>query len=201
MTQNKKHVVGVTGGVGSGKSTVLSVLKETYGARIILADEVAHRLMEPGQEGYRQVAAALGPSVLKPDGTIDRRAMAQVIFTDGEARKTVNAIIHPMVWEEIRREIREAPESLIVVEAALVEENAHDIYDEMWYVYTSREKRIRRLMDSRGYSREKCKDIMKSQFSEEEFRAVCTREINNGGTPDETRIQIRRILKDEGWTV
>ena len=118
-------------------------------------------------------------------------------------RETVNGIIHPMVWEEVRRRLRRAGEegaSLAVVEAALPGEKVHDIYDEMWYVYTSRENRIRRLMEGRGYTREKCESIMASQLSDEAFRRLCDFEIDNNGSLEEVKEQIRSRLENRGFT-
>ena len=199
MAQEKTpYVIGVTGGVGAGKSCVLQILKNDWNARIFLADNISHELMEPGQDGFRQVTEALGTGILAPDGTIDRKAMAARIFSDAAARETVNGIIHPMVWEEVRRRLRRAGEegaSLAVVEAALPGEKVHDIYDEMWYVYTSVEERVARLMRDRGYTREKSLNIIKSQASEAEFRELCSQVIDNNGSLEDTREQIRRLLK------
>ena len=203
MAEKKRpFVVGVTGGVGSGKSCILQILKDSWNARIFLADDIAHELMEPGQAGWRQVKDALGEEILAADGTIDRKAMAARIFSDPAARETVNSIIHPMVWEEVRRRLFEAGEDgvrLAVVEAALPGEKVHDIYDEMWYVYTSSENRIRRLMEGRGYTREKCESIMDSQLSDEEFRRLCTFEIDNNGSLESAKEQIRKRLENRGF--
>lgn len=204
MTQKKHpYVIGVTGGVGSGKSCILQILKDQWKAGIFLADDIAHELMEPGGAGFGPVVEALGEGILAPDGTIDRKAMAARIFSDTGARETVNGIIHPMVWEEVRRRIEKAGEdglSLAVVEAALPDEKKHDIYDEMWYVYTSGENRIRRLMEGRGYTREKCESIMASQLPDEAFRRLCTFEIDNNGSLEDAGRQIRERLESRGLT-
>ena len=98
-------IISITGGVGSGKSEVLRVLQEEFDAEIIKADEVAHQLMEPGKKGYQHVVEALGDSFLNKDGSIDRKKLAALIFQNKEAVETMNAIIHPMAWEEIRSTI------------------------------------------------------------------------------------------------
>lgn len=211
MEENKRKderkqgplVIGVTGGVGSGKSVILGILKEKYGAEILLADELAHELMEPGREAYREICEVLGTGFLGEDGSIDRTAFSALLFSDAGARETVNGIVHPLVWKEVRRRIAEAGRrgaALVVVEAALPDEKVHDIYDEMWYVYTSRENRIRRLMEGRGYTREKCESIMDSQLSDEEFRRMCRFEIDNNGSLSHAESQIREIWKDRGRT-
>ena len=196
----KPFVIGITGGVGSGKSCVLELIQELCGARLLLADQIAHDLMEPGKPGYQAVVQALGVDFLADDGTIDRKRLAELIFGKREARKTVDGIIHPMVWKEICHEIRNAEEAVVVVEAALPDEKVHDIYDEMWYVYTSRENRISRLMKGRGYTREKCEAIMESQLPDEEFRKMCQTEIDNNGSLEDVRKQVAEKLKSRGLT-
>ena len=99
MEKKEKRIIGITGGVGAGKSTVMELLKEDYGAEIILADLVAHELMEPGTEGLRRVSEALGAGFLKEDGSVDRQALAELLFHNQAARETMNGILHPMVWE------------------------------------------------------------------------------------------------------
>ena len=115
----------------------------------------------------------------------------------------MDAIIHPLVWREVRRRLKEAAGegvSLAVVEAALPSEKVHDIYDEMWYVYTSRENRIRRLMEGRGYTREKCESIMASQLSDGDFRRLCDVEIDNNGDLEDAERQVRERLESRGLT-
>lgn len=191
-------IIGITGGVGSGKSRILKILHDDFNARVILADEVAHGLMEPGAPGLNEVVRSLGSRFLKEDGSVNRPALAELIFNNEKARETVNGIIHPMTCETICKEAREAKEALVIIETAIVEEKVHDICQEIWYVYTSRENRILRLMENRGYTREKCEAIMKSQWSDEQFRAVCQREIDNNGTIEEARAQIHSIVSRIG---
>lgn len=197
MDRKQKKIIGITGGVGAGKSSVLNILKETFGARIILADLVAHDLMEPGTEGLRQVTEALGCGFLKGDGSVDRKALAELIFHDKQALETMNRIIHPLTWEAIQREALGAEESLVIIEAAVFDTAPMGLFDEMWYVYTSKENRITRLMESRGYSREKCESIIAGQDSEQQYRTRCGRVIDNNGTEEETELQLKEILGHE----
>ncbi len=192
------RVIGLTGGVGAGKSLVLSILKEEYGAEVIKADEVAHELMEPGKEGYLAVKSAMGKDLLKPDGTIDRKALAARIFEDDSARKTVDGIIHPMVWKTIGDKISASQAGLIVVEFAIMNENMDDSWDEMWYVHASKENRIRRLAESRSYTREHSERIIASQASEAEFLNRCTRVIENNGSMEDVKQQLAELLKGRG---
>lgn len=197
MEDKKKMIVGITGGVGAGKSSVLSILKETFGARVILADLVAHDLMEPGMEGLKRVTEALGASFIREDGSVDRAALAEIIFHDETALAVMNGIIHPMVWAAIQKEAQECRETLVIVEAAVFDTAPEHFFDEMWYVYTTKENRILRLMESRGYTREKCESIIAKQDSEEQYRKRCGRVIDNNGTEEATKRQLKEILGHE----
>lgn len=192
------RVIGLTGGVGAGKSLVLSILENEYGAEVIKADEVARELMEPGEEGYELIVTALGDSILKPDGSIDRKILSQCIFRDERIRNAVDRIIHPLVWKFIKGKISSSQAKLIVVEFAIMGEKAEVGYDEMWYVYASEEVRIRRLLENRGYEEEHSKRIMASQAAESEYLARCDRVIKNDGSMEEIRDQLAQILKNRG---
>ena len=193
----QKKIIGITGGVGAGKSSVLAVLKNDFGAKIILADLVAHDLMEPGSLGLRKVTEALGTSFLTPDGAVDRKALADLIFRDKEALKTMNSIIHPLVRKTMKEEAEAASENLVIIEAAVFDTAPKNFFDELWYVYTTKENRIVRLMENRGYSREKCEDIIGRQASEEEYRALCSRVIDNNGDESDIKRQLKEILDHE----
>ena len=190
-------VISITGGVGSGKSEVLRILQEEFGADIIIADKVAHQLMEPGKKGYGRVVAAFGTSLLSADGSIDRQRMAELIFSDKDSIEKMNSIIHPMVWSEIEYAIAHSDKNLVAVEAALFDEEHNAMFDEIWYVYTSVENRIKRLMASRGYSEEKCRGIMANQASEDDYRSFATRVLDNNGGIEDIRKQIASFLGKE----
>lgn len=197
MNKNEKMIIGITGGVGAGKSSVLEILKTEFGARVILADLVAHDLMEPGMEGLAKVVKALGDSFIRKDGSVDRKALAEIIFNDEAALKTMNGIIHPMVWETIKNEAEICEEYLVIIEAALFDTAPKGLFDEIWYVYTTEENRIARLMESRGYTREKCESIIRQQDSEEVYRSHACRVIDNNGNAEDTEKQIKEILGHE----
>lgn len=187
--------IGLTGGVGAGKSTVMKILEEEQQAYVIQADLVAKELMEHGQPGFLELVRVLGTGILTQDGVIDRAVLAQMMFHQKEILETVNGIIHPMVWQEIRDRLKVSEAELVVVEAALPDENHRDICDELWYVYTSEENRIRRLMESRGYSEEKCRSMMANQKSEIEFQALADRIIDNNGSEENVRQQVLSALR------
>ena len=147
-----KFMLGITGGVGSGKSRILAILKEDYGFHVIQADQVAKDLMQPGMESYLAVVGYLGPSVLLEDKSLDRAAMAEIIFHDPEKRRGVDERTHPLVWKAAMEEAMAAKEDRVVIEAAIPSKEFRDKCSEMWYVYTSRENRIKRLGENRGYT-------------------------------------------------
>ena len=189
-------VLGITGGVGCGKSTVLSMLEKKKGAKVILADNLGHEVMEPGTECYEQIVALLGSSILDETGHIKREKMAQIIYGDDEKRRQVNEIVHPSVKKEIKERIRMwQAEPLVVVETALMFESGCDAYcDEVWGIFTDPEIRIDRLLKSRGYSREKSLSIMQKQMSYEELKQKCSHVLFNDEDPDKLWEQIKELL-------
>ena len=192
-------VLGLTGGVGAGKSRILELFSHDYGAQVIQADLVARKLEDPGQPGLTGLVSLFGTGILQKDGTLDRKGFADRIFGNPEALKRVNALIHPLTWNEIKRQIRESSAELIVVEAALFDERSREVCQYLLYVDTQDEIRIQRLMENRGYSREKCLDIMKNQADRNDFLKLADFVIDNSGSLEESRLQIRRILKKTGY--
>lgn len=188
-------VIGITGGVGAGKSEVLNYLKENYNVAILLADDAANKLKEPGMPCYEQVINCLGRDILCEDGTIDRGKMAAAIFGDEERLQQINAIIHPAVRiyieEEIKKERKAGEKAFFFLEAALlIEEHYDEIVDELWYIYADEDVRRSRLRENRNYSDEKTTSIMNKQLSEKQFRRVCTFVLDNSGNIEQTRRQI-----------
>lgn len=192
-------IIGVTGGVGAGKSAILSYLQEQYEAKILLADVTANELKEPGGPCYQPVVNLLGQDILQENGQIDRKAMGKKIFSDERLLQKVNEIIHPAVKKYVIEEIeyhKKHDTRIFVIESALLLEEHYDaICDEVWYIDTAREVRRQRLKASRGYSDEYITDIMKKQLSEEVFRARCDVVIDNSGKWSFTKEQIdKRML-------
>lgn len=194
------RTIGITGGVGAGKSELLAYIEKNYNSRILLADTVGHLVKEPGQPCYEKLVALLGKEILFPDGQIDRKVMAEKIFADPELLGKVNGMLHPAVetyiLEQIHLEqVRGTREFFFVEAALLIECGYEDKMDELWYIYADREVRARRLKASRGYSDEKIQEIMDSQLSEEEFRRHCQVVIDNSGSLQDAYRQIDEILK------
>jgi dephospho-CoA kinase len=191
-----KKVIGVTGGVGAGKSTVLNILKEEHQADIILADEVAHTLMKPGQECYKQIVQAFGEEILADDGKLDKAKVSELIFNDADKKSQMDGIVHPAVRVEIEKLVANSSSELVVIEAALLVESGYrDICDEYWYVYVSTQERVKRLYEQRGYSEFKSYSIIFNQLTPEEFERNCDVVIDNGGTIEETRAQVQEFLQ------
>ncbi|MBQ9156361.1 MAG: dephospho-CoA kinase [Eubacterium sp.] len=196
-------VLGITGGVGSGKSEVMNMLHDEFGGALILADLVGHDLMQPGEISYEQILARFGRQILDEKGNIDRKSLGAVVFADPEALKDLNQITHPNIHAEIVRRIeafrQEGQVPFIALEAALLIEGGYeDILDQLWYVHVSEENRIKRLMEGRGYTREKSLSIMRQQLSEEEFFRHADVIIDNNGSLDETRESVKDALYDKG---
>lgn len=192
-------IIGITGGVGAGKTKVLSYIEEQFSCRVIRADEAAHKLYEPGQMCYQKLVALLGQEILNADNTIDKLKMATAIFGDNALLVQVNYIVHPEVKKYILEQIAFERERGVVdyffIEAALlIEEHYDQIVDEMWYIHSDVAVRQKRLAKSRQYSAQKTTEIMKGQLSEEEFRKHCQVVITNNGDLEETYRQINKIM-------
>ena len=161
-------VLGITGGIGAGKSTVLDFLEKKYKARVIQADKVAFDLQQPGCECYDRIVTRFGADILREDRTIDRAKLGALVFSDAAKLADLNEIVHPSVKEWIQNEIsfekQQGCVPFLVIEAALLLEDRYDlICDEIWYIYASERVRTERLMKNRGYTEEKARQIMQSQ--------------------------------------
>ena len=185
--------IGVTGGVGAGKSEILHYLENKYNCRILLSDDAAKELEMPGGDLYGPLVTLLsgyGPGndrdLLLKNGEIDKAEMARRIFSDADLLRKVNELVHPAVnryiLDEIERERRSGEREFFVLESALLVENGYDrIVDSMWYIHCDEPVRRMRLKSSRGYSDEKITGIMDKQVSEEVYRRSCDIVIDNTG--------------------
>ena len=196
--------IGITGGIGAGKSEILGYIRQHYKCEIYLADEVAHMVKQPGTDCFERLVALLGKEILAADGQIDRGKMADKIFADKGLLKQVNDIVHPAVKDFLLARLEQARESgeteLFFVEAALLIECGYGkLVDEMWYVYASEEVRRLRLRQARGYSDEKITHIMSGQLDEEIFRKNCDFVIDNSGSFEDSCRQIDKKLEAFTW--
>lgn len=192
------RTIGITGGVGSGKTEVLTFITTYYDARVIVADIVAKELEQPGQPCYLELVEALGKEILDEKGAIDAKALSGLIFSDAKTLRQVNAIVHPAVkryiLEALEEEQKKGTRYFVVEAALLIEEDYQDILDEMWYIYVSEPVRRKRLKESRGYSDQKIDGIMAAQKTDAEFRAVCDHVIDNNHSIEEMQKQVARLL-------
>ncbi len=191
--------IGITGGIGAGKSEILDYIRRHYQCEIYLADEVAHLVKQPGTEAYRELVDLLGQDVVAGDGSIDKAAMADRIFARPELLERVNDIIHPAVKEYLLKRLEraraEGEAELFFVEAALLIEGGYlALVDEMWYIYADEAVRRERLGRARGYSQEKITQIMARQLTEAHFRKNCDFVIDNSGRLEDSFVQIDRKL-------
>ena len=193
-------IIGLTGGIGAGKTQILEYLNDKYGATICQADQVAKRLQKKGTEVYQKIVEHFGEEILDEKEKIDREKLGSIVFADSKELEVLKGIVHPAVKEEVLRKISSETKrstNLFLLEAALLIEDHYDeICDELWYVYVQKEVRKKRLIYSRGYQPEKVDEIMASQLSKEDFFKACDRVIDNNGVFAETMLQLDKIVSE-----
>ena len=192
-------IIGVTGGVGAGKSTVLKYINDNYNCKVVFSDDVANEIKKKGYPAYDELVRVLGEEILGEDGEIDKAKMAAAIFGDAKKLEKVNKILHPAVntfiiniidEERLRNRI-----DFVFVEAALLIENGYKkIVDELWYIYADEDIRRKRLNDSRGYSDEKIDGIFAQQLNDEAYRLNSDFVIDNSKDPESAAEQINKKL-------
>jgi dephospho-CoA kinase len=187
--------IGLTGGIGSGKSTV-SALLAARGAVIVDADRIAREVVEPDTPGLARIVEAFGEGVLAPDGSLDRAALAAVVFAEPEARRQLDGIVHPLVRARAAELARAAPPDAVVVNDVplLVETGQASSYDLVLVVEADPATRVSRLVQ-RGLTAEDARARMEAQASDEERRAIADVVLDNSGTPEDLAEQVDRF-----WT-
>ncbi len=193
-------MVGLTGGIATGKSMVSSMLRE-LGARIIDADVLAREALEPGLPAYNETVHIFGKRILSSDGRIDRKALGDMVFRDPRKRAGLEAIVHPRVFEEENRlagEIERAGQDKMVFfdAALLIETGAHKRMDRLVVVWCSPETQLRRLVFKSGLTAEEAGLRVDAQMPIDEKRKYATHVIDNEGGPDETRAQVERVYRE-----
>ena len=189
--------IGLTGGIGSGKSTAAARFAE-LGALVIDADVLAREVVEPGTDGLAAVVAEFGEQVLDADGRLDRPALARLVFGDEAARGRLNAIVHPRVRTRAAGLIAAAPPGTVVVQDVplLVETEQAGAYDLVVVVEAPEQRRVQRLAADRGMSAEDVRARMASQATDEQRRAVADVVLVNDGTPDDLRAKVDALWAD-----
>lgn len=200
MKYKDKRIIGITGGIGCGKTKVLEILKDKYDALVIEADKVGHNLQTPGNDVYNSIISEFGKHVLEEPciighSKIDRRQLGSIVFSDEKRLQLLNDIMHPAIHKEIDNIIKVAIQKYIFIEAAILTETSLiNLTDEMWYIHAKKSVRLDRLQKYRQITKEKAELIMKNQPDEESFRMKCHVVIDNSGSIDETLKQIQNIL-------
>ena len=192
-------VIGLTGNIASGKSSVAAILEE-LGAKVIDADEVARLVVEPGKPAWRDIIDRFGKNILKPDGAINRKKLGEIIFNDGEKRKTLNEITHPRIIGMIRELVEKYGKQntpVVIIEAALIVEKGGlgGLVEGLIIVTSDEESRIKRLMERNGFSREEAESRLSAQMPEQEKVKHADYVIDNSGPIEGTREQVIDLWK------
>ncbi|MFL6204134.1 MAG: dephospho-CoA kinase [Acidimicrobiales bacterium] len=188
-------LIGLTGGIGSGKSSVSALLAEK-GAVIVDADAITRELQQPGTDVFAAMVDRFGSGIVAPDGTLDRAAVADVVFNDGEALTDLNAIVHPAVGVEIARrlEAERDTDHLVVLDVPLLVESGRDDMTALVVVDVDPEVAVRRLVEHRGMREEDVRARMARQVTREDRLAKADLVIDNSGTPADLAAEV-----DEAW--
>jgi dephospho-CoA kinase len=197
---DRMKVIGITGGIGSGKSLVARILKEKYGAYILNTDQIAKDQMEVGGASYNVVVDYFGKEILSEDGSINRSKLAAIVFENKDKLLKLNGLTHPVVLVEVRHEIdfwqKQGSVPYLVIETALMIESGYDfVCDEVWYVHTPEEERRKRLKSERNYSDEKIDSIFESQSKPEAFTARFPKMVENVGDIAMLEQQVAKLLE------
>lgn len=189
--------VGLTGGIGAGKSTVAGRLAE-HGAVLIDADKIAREVVEPGTEGLAELVAAFGKEILSPDGTLDRGELAAVAFASEDARNQLNAIVHPRIGKRTAELVEQAPPEAVVVHDVplLVENGLAPMYHLVVIVDAPEDLRVARLTGQRGMSEVDARNRIAAQADESRRRAVADVWLDNAGTPDVVLAEVDALWAD-----
>lgn len=193
--------IGLTGGIGCGKSTVAAMLRE-LGCRVIEADKIAHQLIEPGQPAYEDVVREFGPGICAEGGRVDRAKLGSIVFADPRKLRRLNEIVHPRAVEAIDRELaeleRKYPRDIAVVEAALlIESSYHERLDRLVVVWCEPEQQLERLMNrrtGRGLTREQALQRINAQMKLDQKRRMADDEIDCSGPLEATRRQVENLV-------
>jgi dephospho-CoA kinase len=193
------QVIGLTGGIATGKSTVSAMLK-TAGAIVIDADRIARAVVKKGLPAYREIVAEFGAEVLLPDGEINRNMLGDIIFKDHQKKRLLNSIVHPHVNKEVNGQIKQIqkthPHAVIVLDVPLlIEAGMHNNLSEIIVVYTPQDIQIQRLMQRDHISEADALARVKSQMPIEEKKQQATIVIDNSGAIENTRRQTLDIFK------
>lgn len=192
--------IGITGGVGAGKSAILNYISQHYRAKVVLADDLAKSLMEPGAVCYAKLRELfVDEEVFDAQGFMEKEKVAKLLFANPKLRQEMNELVHPAVKSAVmdmveKEKVNGYYEYFFFEAALLIEDHYDELCDELWYIFTDENHRRQRLKAARGYSDDKIDAMFASQMSEEVFRKYCKQVIDNNGTPEQAFASIRKIL-------
>ena len=197
---NDNIIIGLTGNIGTGKTTILHLLAER-GARVIDADQVAHKVMDVGGSAHAAIIQAFGKGILAKDGNIDRQHLGRIVFADPAKLGRLEQIVHPAVYEAINAEVEQASESVIVIEAIKLLEAGMTaaLCDQVWVVTTPHEEQVRRLMEDRGMSRAAAESRMAAQSPQAFKISQADVVIDNSGTLADLEQQVAAAWQKLPW--
>lgn len=189
-------IIGITGVVGSGKSTIVNYINEICDCLILDTDSIAKELMEPGMVAYDEIVKTFGYSILTESDVINRKALAEIVFNDKGKLELLNNITHHLVIEEVKNRIKKSEKKLIVIESALLFDTPlKDLCDSCWVIITSYEEKKKRLMLNRGYTEEKVDAMIASQKTNEELSKLADIIIKND-ILDDAKQEVEKNLKN-----
>lgn len=191
----KKIVIGLTGGIASGKSTVAKMLKN-MGAVIIDADEIGHSILNIGSKAYKDVVEYFGIEYLNSDGTLNRKKLGEHVFADEKELQTLNDITHKFILEKIFKDIEKSNGVVIVDCALLIETGIYRNVDEVWLVTANNNERIKRIMSRNGLSRESAIKRISAQLPDEEKAKYANAVIENNGSINELYDKLKSIIRE-----
>lgn len=187
------RVIGVTGGIGSGKSTVSKILA-SFGAHIIDADILARQIVEKGQKALEEIVNNFGETILDSEGNLDRKKLSGIVFKDKQKLEQLNKITHNHVAQKIIEELNNLKDSEIaVVDAPIpIEHGFIDVVDEIWVVVADKEVRIKRVMERSGLTYNEVEDRINSQLSDEFYKSISDIVVINNGSFEELKQQVTK---------
>lgn len=195
------YLVGLTGGIGSGKSTVAARLAE-LGAAVVDADAIAREVVEPGEPALADIVDRFGDEVLQADGTLDRKALAAVVFADDEARADLNAITHPRIGERLLERVAEhqqnpPPDGIVVLDVPLLTESPlAEGYQALIVVEAPEDVRVQRVVASRDMTEDEVRARIRAQVSDAERRERATHVIDNAGGLEDLHAQVDEVYAE-----
>lgn len=199
-TENGENMIlGITGGIGTGKSTVLNILKEKYNFIIFEADKIAHEVMNPNGIAYNEIVDYFGDEILYSDSSIDRKKMSSIVFNNKEKLEKLNSIVHPAVIKEILQRIEKNKalgyDDFVIEAALLIESGCSKVCDMVWYVYADESVRVERLIKNRNMTAKQIENVIKNQMSHEFFLNNTNAIIDNSKSFEDTCMQVQKLLE------